>query len=455
MIARNIQSGNPFVAMGCAALLCAGCSSDPEGFTKAMDVLGTATTIAVAVTQPPPPPPPPAVVVQQPVVVQQSVVVQQPAVQPPPVAVPAVSAELEAFAKARTTAADTAEPEFKYGSLRFSKPATPEQIAAVKQKIAADETSSGSIRLYFNKVDDATVAAAIAQFPGATEVSVSDTQLTTLAPFALLSNVTKLAVKGVKKLNIAPLAGLRKVRSADFTYSEIADLSPLAGMSELEDIDFYGAELTDFSPLASCPKLDRVNFYAAKLPPAGYASLGTLKQVKKFHGGLTKMTSIEWMKQVPQAEEVKIFAEKIPDLTPIASLPNLTYLRLWNMDGGSLSTAVGDLAFLSGNKKLKKLELPGSRYVNTDVLAALPLLETVDLYGAKNPVSVAFAARLPKLKILGLGGATVTDGAVVASLPKTVRVRTDKKTQGVPETGWDFNLLKERMLFTPRYGTLR
>ena len=60
MIARNIQSGNPFVAMGCAALLCAGCSSDPEGFTKAMDVLGTATTIAVAVTQPPPPPPPPA-----------------------------------------------------------------------------------------------------------------------------------------------------------------------------------------------------------------------------------------------------------------------------------------------------------------------------------------------------------------------------------------------------------
>ena len=193
------------------------------------------------------------------------------------------------------------------------------------------------------------------------------------------------------------------------------------------------AELADFTPLASCPKLDRVNFYAAKLPPAGYASLGALKQVKKFHGGLTKMTSIEWMKQVPQAEEVKIFAEKIPDLTPIASLPNLTYLRLWNMDGGSLSTAVGDLAFLSGNKKLKKLELPGSRYVNTDALAALPLLETVDLYGAKNPVSVAFATRLPKLKILGLGGATVTDGAVVASLPKTVRVRTDKKTQGVPE----------------------
>lgn len=450
-------------AFGCAALVCAGCTSDPEGFTKAMDVLGTAATIAIEATQPPPPPPP--VVVHQPVVVAQPVVVQQPVVaqpvvvQQPVVAQPVVqapvvqqpvvqqpvaeapsvqapaaavpAADVAAFAKARTTAADTAEPEFKYGSLRFSKPATPEQIAAVKQKINADGMSTQNVRLQFNKVDDATVAAAIAQFPSATEVSVSGSQLSTLAPFALLSNATKLAIKDVKNLDIAPLAALRKIRSLDFAYSEIADLSPLAGMTELADIEFYGAKLRDFSPLAACPKLDRVYFYAAELPPEGYASLGALRQVKKFHGGLTKMTSVEWLRQVPQAEELKIFAEKIPDLSPIASLPNLTYLRLWNMDGGNLSAPVGDLAFLAGNKKLKKLELPGSRYVNTAALAALTALEVVDLSGAKEPVSVAFAAKLPALKTLDLNGATVTDGAVVASLPKTVRVRTNKKTQGV------------------------
>ena len=44
------------VAFGCAALVCAGCTSDPEGFTKAMDVLGTAATIAIEASQPPPPP---------------------------------------------------------------------------------------------------------------------------------------------------------------------------------------------------------------------------------------------------------------------------------------------------------------------------------------------------------------------------------------------------------------
>ena len=65
-------------------------------------------------------------------------------------------------------------------------------------------------------------------------------------------------------------------------------------------------------------------------------------------------------------------------------------------------------------------------------LAALTALEEVDLSGAKEPVSVAFAAKLPALKTLDLSGATVTDGAVVASLPKSVRVRTNQKTQGVP-----------------------
>ena len=333
----------------------------------------------------------------------------------------------------RTTAKETAEPEYSYGALKFTKPATPEQIEAARQKIVAAGKSPDNLRIRMEEVDDATVAAALARFPTATEVSVDDSPLTTLAPFALLTNATRLGIKNVKNADIRPLAGLRRLRSLDLSYSAVADLSPLAGMPELVDIDFYGSELKDFSPLASCPKLDRVYFYAAELPPEGYATLGKLRQVKKFHGGLTKMTSIEWLRQVPQAEEVKIFSEKIADLTPLASLPNLTYLRIWNMNGDSMSCPVGNLSLLANNKKLKKLELPGCRFLNTAALAGLTALETVDLSGAKEPVSVAFATSLPALRELDLSDVRVTDGALLASLPKTVRVRTDKKTQGVPE----------------------
>ena len=105
------------------------------------------------------------------------------------------------------------------------------------------------------------------------------------------------------------------------------------------------------------------------------------------------------------------------------------------MNGGALSTAVGDLAFLANCKKLEVLELPGSSFTNTDALAGLTALKSVDLSGGRNaqPVSIAFATKLPGLTRLNLSDANVIDGALVASLPQTVRVTTNDKTQGVPK----------------------
>ena len=281
----------------------------------------------------------------------------------------------------------------------------------------------------------ATLAAAFLQFPNAGRVTIDKSALASVRPLALLRDVTRLELKNLKALDLTPLAGMAKLKTLSLTYCQIDDFTPLAGLAVLTDLECYGAEVKSFAPLAACPNLDRVYFYAAKSTPEGYASLGLLKQVKKFHGGLTKMTSVAWLRQVPQAEEVKIFAEKIDDLSPIGSLPNLTYLRLWDMNGGALSTAVGDLAFLANCKKLEVLELPGSSFTNTDALAGLTALKSVDLSGGRNaqPVSIAFATKLPGLTRLNLSDANVIDGALVASLPQTVRVTTNDKTQGVPK----------------------
>ena len=339
----------------------------------------------------------------------------------------AVQAPAPVAAPVATTATDTAEPEFQYGRLTFEKPATPEQIAAAQAKISAGKTVQ---TLQFEAVDDATIAAAIAAFPGARQVTVRKTAVTTLAPFAQLKDATEVAVKDadLRAVSLAPLASLPKLKTFAGTYSKFADLSPLAACPELKDVDFYGAEVTSFAPLAACPKLERVYFYAAKTTPEGYASLGALKQVKRFHGGLTKMTDISWLRQVPQAEEVKIFAEKIPDLTPLQALPNLTYVRLWNMKGGNFSTVVGDLSLLAGNVKLKRLELPGSSYSNLGALASLQELEVLDLSNAQGPVDVSVVAKLPKLRSLNVSGSAVVNGA---SIPASVRVSKDKKTTGL------------------------
>ena len=156
--------------------------------------------------------------------------------------------------------------------------------------------------------------------------------------------------------------------------------------------------------LAAAKGLRTIDYYAVKPLVPGedcYRSLGTLKQVTAFHGGLTKMTSLAWLKEVPQAEEVKIFAEKIDDFTPLASLPNLRYLRAWNMDGRNVATAFGSLKVLANATKLERLELPGSVVADFDALAALTALKTLDL-AVKCDVDLAFAKGLRNLKKLTL-----------------------------------------------------
>ena len=345
-------------------------------------------------------------------------------------AAPAVPpADVSAFAGARTAATDTAVPGVSYGQIVFKKPATPEQIAEAKKAYLSDNRDLEDARLRMEKVDDATVSAALAAFNMANYVEIKESPLSTLAPFALLGNVTKVSLNKIPCADMKPFAACAKLMALELRYCDISDMSGLSALQALETVDLYGAKVScSFAPLAACPNLRKIDFYAVKGPQEVYDSLGTLKQVKDFLGGLTKMTSIKWLRNVPQAEAVQIFAEKIDDLSPISTLANLTYFRGWNMDGGRMATALGDLSFLSNCRKLKKLELPGSAYSNVALIGSFTELEELDLSNAKQPVDVSFVKSLPKLTRITLRGTEVVNGGAI---PANVKIYKDKKTKGL------------------------
>ncbi len=345
-------------------------------------------------------------------------------------AAPAVDPALVAsFAQQRTASTDTAVPEVKYGSVYFKKPATPEQIQEAKTAYLADKREIRNTRLNFEGVDDATLAAGLAAFAGASYVSVKESNLTTLAPFAIVRSATQVQLYKVQCTDLKPLASCAAVRTLEIKYCSITDMSGLAAMPALESIDLYGSTVAgSFAPLASCPRLRKIDFYAVKAPQETYDSLGALRQVTSFYGGLTKMTSLKWVASVPQATELKVFAEKIDDMSPVSKLANLTYFRGWNMDGRSMATALGDLSFLANCRKLKKLELPGSAYSNTAVIGTFADLEELDLSTAKQPVDVSFVKSLPKLKRIALRGTEVVNGSAI---PASVKVYSDDKTKGL------------------------
>lgn len=335
-----------------------------------------------------------------------------------------------AFAAQCTTATDTAVPSVGSGVVTFKKPATPAQIKEARDAFVSGGREISDASLVFEKdVDDATVAAGIAAFPEAWRVTVKEAKLTTLAPFVLLGGVRSISLSHVKCADMKPLAACAELCAIELKYCDISDLSGLGALQSLTSVNLYGSKMTcSFAPLASCSSLDTIDFYAVKAPKETYDSLGALRQVKEFKGGLTKMTSLKWLLNCPQAEVLEVFSEKIDDFSPISSLPNLVRFRGWNMDGGRMATALGDLSFLANCKKLQKLELPGSAYSNTALIGTFTELEELDLSNAKQPVDVSFVKSLKKLTRISLNGTEVVNGQAI---PPSVKIRSDKKTKGL------------------------
>ena len=327
---------------------------------------------------------------------------------------------ITAFAGARTAAIDTAVPEIKFGTVQVKKPATPEQIAAVKSECLRTGRSLNRLSIRFRNVDDATVAATLAAFRQARSVDLDESPaVTTLAPFELMKNAESLSFTKVSATDLTPLAGLTGLKTLSLIYSTVGDIAPLATLVSLEELNLYGATLSSgFTPLASCPNLKKICYFATKLDPPLYDTLGDLKQVKTFDGGLSMMTSLTWLRRVPGAEELHVFAEKVEDREAIGTVAALRKVRLWNLCGDRMSTKAGDLKYLTTCQNLEVVELPGSDYTNLEALGALPKLREISLNDAPQPIDLAFLKTTPNVTKLSISRtkAAVTNFEAIATL---------------------------------------
>lgn len=294
------------------------------------------------------------------------------------------------------------EPEVNYSAVNIKGTCTPEEAAAARAKFDAVKSNKPDwARVTVREGDDATVAALAAAFPECTQFKIDKSKITTLAPLATL-----------------------KAKTLEIYYCDIADLSPIGDSATVETVNLYGSTVKDFSPLAKCPKLKEINYYATKATPEAYQTLGTLKQCKTFKGGLSDITSLEWVKEVPQIETLEVFAELVSDFSPVSTAKNLKKFRGWNMDGKKLGgkgdvPALGDVSFLAACEKLETLELPGSKYSNLAALAGLKNLKSVVLSGAKCDVDLSFVKGMPKLNTINASNCSgnVSGFGALAGLP--------------------------------------
>ena len=224
-----------------------------------------------------------------------------------------------------------------------------------------------------------------------------------LKPLSVLADVLPF-LGNVVEMGIAVVAGLVSLVCALVTIG-VAWLfyRPVLGVALLAAAGFFVWKLVQRRKAAKAKAAAAGAPSAAKgVAAVAFAllSLAAFAEKRVTRSGVT-LKGADAAEVAAAAEELKVFAEKIDDFTPLASLPNLRYLRAWNMDGGNLATAFGSLKVLANATKLERLELPGSVVADFEALAALTALKDLDLT-VKCDVDLAFAKGLKSLRKLTL-----------------------------------------------------
>lgn len=288
----------------------------------------------------------------------------------------------------------------------------------------------------------------------------ADKSLTSFEGLPAVPSLKQIRIIGAAPADLSPLLVMTGLTTVELNGCQIADLTPLTKLPNLDDLSLYGATVKDFSPLAGCAKLKKLMYYAVK--DADFSTLGKLTQVSELKGGLTALSDISWVENLPNLKKFDMFAEPVKDYTPltktnienlqiwnmkepvgdlapVGQTTSLKELKLWSVDGATNSKALSgltnlekfaittdynkksgepfDFAAASGWAKVKNIDVTGAALVNTDGLAsatAVTSLKFSKILGDQ-PVSMKFLGKMANLEYISLSECKVADFDAIAS----------------------------------------
>ena len=297
---------------------------------------------------------------------------------------------------------------------------------------------------------------------------IDQNTISDLSPLAALTNLTTLALNGNSISNLLPLRGLTNLAWMRLAGNDISDLSPLAdnmGLGEGDRIDVRDNPLNRTSIEIHIPALQNrgvtvefdnvitelVDIPDPNLRAAIEAQLGkaagdtittddmeNLTELIAQNADITDLTGLEHATgltrldlgtEYVQEEGRSINSNSVSDLSSLAGLTNLRWLRLRN-------NLISDISPLVGLTNLRYLNLGGNLMISDiSPLAGLTKLETLWLY-ANSISDISPLAGLTNLTRLVLWFNLISDISPLAGLTKLTHLGLSNSSYALPQTGF-------------------
>lgn len=243
------------------------------------------------------------------------------------------------------------------------------------------------------------------------------------------THVLSLFNQGITDITL--LCRLTNLKKLNIGQTPLKDLSPLAGLVQLEDlwIGNYGTPdrfkvPLNLEPLKDLVKLQRLVIVGshirdlspvANLPDITYLELA-YSRVDDFQP-LLKLTHLKGL-QLEGNSTAKA------NLKIVAELPELTYLKLQ-------ACRIVDLSPLRSLTKLEHIQLDSNQIIDLTPLEDMAALRIVELHNNK-VTDTRPLVRLPDLEIVKLGGNPITDFAPLNNLQKLKILEVDREKLNEP-----------------------
>ncbi len=170
-------------------------------------------------------------------------------------------------------------------------------------------------------------------------------QLTDLRPLASFTQLTSLNLNGCsdhtpdgyersysygKLSDIGILANFTHLTELDLGQNSITDLSPLAALTELRVLDLSDNPITDLSPLSTLKNLTDLKLDGNHLTQqTDFSPLLALTQLQSLDlsRNLIGDRSLETIAQLTTLKNLDVSYNRITDISPLTTLPNLIHLN--------------------------------------------------------------------------------------------------------------------------------
>lgn len=172
----------------------------------------------------------------------------------------------------------------------------------------------------------------LASLPSLTDLTLSDCELSTIAPLSGAPNLARLDLSHNTIRNLEALAPMSTLLELNMQHNALTDLSVLSSLKGLETLNIGFNSISDLSPISGCGGLrwlDASNNYITQLGPI--ASLPLLQYLSVEHN---QLTDISVLAGCTGLTELHIASNSISD---ISSLRTLTKLEIFDFSSNQIS----------------------------------------------------------------------------------------------------------------------